>query len=261
MKKVVLLVVAVCLTVFSFAQDQNASELVTKANDAVAAKDYAKAVELFEQVLAIPDNGQDTEQISKVLNQLKPIVDKDNAKTAYENKEYDKAVDLYSKMIEVYPDDKAEFSFNAGLAAYQGKEYQKAVDFFTVAVAGDYKGETSQYYKAVALNKLNKDAEYKAALEEGVAKFAGDDKLSKALANVYVSEGNELYKKGAGILSAANSKVNDGSMSTADDAYTAEVAKSKKEFAAALEVLEKAAALDASNANAQKLIEACKAAM
>ena len=70
-----------------------------------------------------------------------------------------------------------------------------------------------------------------------------------------------MYKKGAEILSAANTKVNDGSMSTADDAYAAEVAKAKKEFAAALEVLDKAAGLDASNANAQKLIEACKAAM
>ena len=261
MKKVVLLVVAVCFSVFSFAQDQNASDLVTKANDAVTAKDYAKAVELFEQVLAIPDHGQDVETITKVLDQLKPIVAKDAAKSAYDSKDYAKAVELYSKIIEDYPADKAEFSYNAGLAAYQGKDYEKAVDFFTASVEGGYKGETAQYYKAVALNKLNKDAEYKAALEEGVAKFAGDDKLTKALANVYVSEGNDLYKKGAEILSAANTKVNSGSMSTTDDAYTAEVNKAKKEFAAALEVLQKAASLDASNANAQKLIDACKAAM
>lgn len=261
MKKVVLLFCAVCFAVVSFAQDQNASDLVTKANDAVAAKDYVTAVELFEKVLAIPDNGQDMEQITKVLNQLKPIVAKDEAKNAYENKEYEKAVDLYSKLIETYPEDKAEFSFNAGLAAYQGKKYEKAVDFFTAAVTGNYRGETSQYYKAVALNKLNKDAEYKAALEEGVAKFPEDDKLGKGLANVYVSEGNELYKKGAEILSAANTKVNAGSLSTADEAYTAEVNKAKKEFASALEVLEKALKLDASNANATKLIEACKAAM
>jgi exonuclease VII small subunit len=108
---------------------------------------------------------------------------------------------------------------------------------------------------------MKDDAGYKAALEEGVQKFPGDDKLTKGLANVYVSEGNDLYKKGAEVLSAANTKVNDGAMTTADEAYTAEVAKAKKEFAAALEVLEKAVGLDASNANAQKLIEACKAAM
>jgi exonuclease VII small subunit len=78
---------------------------------------------------------------------------------------------------------------------------------------------------------------------------------------VYVSEGNELYKKGAAILSAANQKVNDGAMTTADDAYTAEVNKAKAEFEAAVAVLEKAKTLDASNQNAQKLLDACKAVL
>ena len=81
------------------------------------------------------------------------------------------------------------------------------------------------------------------------------------MANIYVSEGNELYKKGAAILSAANQKVNDGSLKTTDDAYTAEVNKAKAEFQAAIDVLEKAQELDASNENAQKLLDACKAVL
>jgi hypothetical protein len=108
---------------------------------------------------------------------------------------------------------------------------------------------------------LGKDVEYKAALEEGIAKFPGDDKISKALAAVYVSEGNELYKKGAAIVSGANEKVNKGTLKTDDPAYIAEVGKSKVEFQAAVVILEKAKALDASNKNVQTLLDACKAAM
>ncbi|WP_167608447.1 tetratricopeptide repeat protein [Maribellus sediminis] len=282
MKKVVLLVVAVCFTVFSFAQD--AAEKINQANDAMQAKDYAKALELYESAMSnlgdvqVPDAinfniglaAYNSDNYDKAITYFdKAIAAKANVDKAWEYKagaygkmdKYAESIESYEKAIEAAPAEAATLSYNAGIVAYKGEMYEKAIGFFTAAVKGNYKGSTSQYYKAVAYNKLNNDAAYKATLEEGVQKFATDKKLTKALANVYVSEGNELYKKGAEILSAANTKVNDGGMSTADEAYTAEVAKAKKEFAAALEVLEKAAGLDATNANAKKLIEACKAAM
>ncbi len=282
MKRVVLLVVAVCFSVFSFAQD--AAEKITQANEAMQAKDYAKALELYESAMSnlgdvqVPDAinfnigmaAYNSDSYEKAIEYFdKAIAANANVDKSWEYKagsygkldKYSEAIDAYKKAIEAAPGDAASLSYNAGIVAYKGKMYDDAISFFTSAVEGGYKGETAQYYKAVAYNKQNNDEGYKAALVEGVEKFPGDDKLTSALANVYVSEGNELYKKGAGILSAANTKVNDGSLSTADDAYAAEVAKAKKEFAAALEVLEKAAGLDASNANAQKLIEACKAAM
>ena len=108
---------------------------------------------------------------------------------------------------------------------------------------------------------IKKNDEYKVALEEGAVKFPGDKKICPALAKIYVAEGNELYKAGAAILGAANEKVNAGSLKTDDAAYTAEVDKAKVEFKAAVEVLEKAKALDATNANAQTLIDACKAVL
>ncbi len=282
MKRVVLLVVAVCLGVLSFAQD--AAEKITQANEAMQAKDYAKAFELYESAMSnlgdvqVPDAinfniglaAYNSDNYEKAIEYFdKAIAAEANVDKAYEYKagaygKLDKskeAIETYKKAIEVAPAEAASLSYNAGIVAYKGKMYKEAIDFFTAAVNGNYKGSTAQYYKAVAYNKLSDDAGYKAALVEGVEKFAKNSKMKKALANIYVSEGNELYKKGAGILSAANTKVNDGSLSTADEAYAAEVAKAKKEFASAMEVLEKAAALDASNANAQKLIEACKAAM
>ena len=269
MKKVVLLVVAVCLGVFSFAQDQNASELVTKANDAVTAKDYVKAVELFEKVLAIPDHGQDVETINKVLGQLKPVVAKDEANSALGSKEYKKAVELYHAAAKDYPDagiaELAGKSFyNEGIVSYKGSDFLTAAMCFRIAEKEfNFEAEKSEKYKKASLKKVAESlaAEGKASVDE--ISVCEDNKalLIEELANAYVKDGNELYKAGVEIINAANTKVNDGSMSTADETYTAEVAKAKKEFAAALEVLKKAATIDASNVNAQKLIEACKAAM
>ena len=108
---------------------------------------------------------------------------------------------------------------------------------------------------------MDKDAEYKAALEEGIAKFPGDDKISKALAGVYVSEANELYKEGAAILTEANKKVNAGELKTDEPAYAAEVEKATAELKKAVEVLEKAKVMDESNKNVQTLLDACNAAM
>ena len=111
------------------------------------------------------------------------------------------------------------------------------------------------------LKKQKKNDEYKAALEAGAEMFPGDKKICPALAKIYVGEGNVLYKKGAAILSAANEKVNAGTLKTDEAAYTVEVDKAKVEFTAAVEILEKAKAADATNVNAQTLIDACKAVL
>lgn len=269
MKKVVLLVVAVCFAVFSYAQDQNASELVTKGNAAIEAKDYAKAVELFEAALAIPDHGQDVETITKVLDQLKPVVAKDEAKTALDNKEYQKAVELYKAAAQDYPDagvtELAGKSFyNEGIISYKADDFLTAAMCFRMAEKEfNFDVEKSAKYKSASLKKVAEQLASEGKTNVDDVKVCEDNKvlLVEELANAYVKEGNRLYKAGVDIINAANTKVNEGAMSTADDAYTAEVAKAKKEFAAALEVLETAATLDASNANAQKLIEACKSAM
>ena len=282
MKKLVLLTLAVFVTVFSFAQD--AAEKINQANEALQAQDYAKAYALYDEAMNNIGDVQVDNSINfnigyaayKANNMEgalkyfdKAIENGTNVSKSYEykallyndNKEYAKAVESFEKAVETSEDDSNDLVYNAGIAAYSGDLLDKAVELFGKSVENGYKPETALYYKAVALNKLNKDAEYKATLEEGVKKFPEDDKISSALANVYVSEGNELYKKGAAIITAANQKINDGSLKTTDDAYTAEVNKAKEEFKTAIDVLEKAKKLDASNQNAQKLLDACKSIM
>ncbi len=279
MKRVLLLIVAVSLSVLSFAQD--AAEKINQANEALKAEDYAKAYKLYDEAMsnlgdvqvddAINFNigyaaykAENLEGAVKYFN--KAIENETNVPKCYEylalayndKKDYKNAVANFEKAIETSEENTDALVYNAAIAAYRAKMMEKAVELFGKSVENGYKGETAIYYKAAALKQLDKDDEYKAALEEGAEKFPGDDKIAPALANIYVSEGNELYKKGAAIISAANEKVNSGSLSTADDAYIAEVDKAKKEFKDAVAVLEKAKALDSSNENAQKLIDACK---
>lgn len=283
MKKVMMLFVAVIVSAVSFAQD--AAEKLNQAQEALKAQDYAKAYQLYDEAMsgnlegievddAINFNigyaaykAENLEGALKYFN--KSIEAGVNVSKCYEylalayndKKDYQNAVASYEKAIETSEENADALIYNAAIAAYKGDMLEKAVELFGKSAEKGYKAETALYYKAVVLKKLNKDDEYKATLEEGAAKFPGDDKICSALANVYVSEGNELYKKGAAILSAANQKVNDGTMRTDDEAYIAEVEKAKVELKAAVEILEKAKALDASNANAQTLLDACKAVL
>lgn len=282
MKKVVLLVFAVIFSVFSYAQD--AAEKLNQAQEAMKAQDYAKAYGLYDEAMSnIGDVQVDAsinfnigyaaykaENLEGAVKYFdKAIESGTNIPKCHEykalayndKKDYASAVASFEKAIETATEGTDELNYNAGIAAYRAKMFEKAAGFFGKAYEAGYKGESAIYYKAVVLKSLDKDAEYKAALEDGIAKYPGDDKIGKALAGVYVSEGNNLYKAGADILGEANKKVNAGTLKTDDAAYTAEVSKAQVEFKKAIEILEKAKTLDASNKNVQTLLDACKAVL
>lgn len=278
MKKVLIVMAALLFSVLSFAQD--AAEKINEANEALKAEDFAKAFTLYDEAMknlgdvevepAINFNigfaAYKAKNLEGAVEYFDKAIEADvNVAKSYEYKalsyndqnDFKNALASYEKAIEITEGEEPSIIFNAAIAAYRGELLDKAVALFSQSVEQEYRGETALFYKAATLRKLKKEDEYKATLEEGAVKFPKDDKIVKALAAVYVTDGNELYKKGVAILTAANEKVSSGAITTADDAYTAEVDKAKVEFKAALEVLEKAKALDAENKNAQKLIEAC----
>jgi tetratricopeptide (TPR) repeat protein len=282
MKRVVFLMIGIFVAVFAFAQD--AAEKINQANEALKAGDFAKAYTLYDGAMSnlgdvkvdstinfnIGFAAYKSENLEGTIKYMdKAIALGINVSKCHEykalayndKKDYKNAVASFEQAIATSTESTETLVYNAAIAAYRGNLLDKAVELFGKSVENGYNAETALFYKAVVLNKQNKDAEYKATLEEGAAKFPGDDKICPALAKVYVAEGNELYKKGAAVLSAANQKINDGSLKTTDEAYTAEVEKAKVEFKAAVAVLEKAKALDATNENAQKLIDACQAVL
>lgn len=282
MKNLLLVMAALMLSVFSFAQD--AAELINQGNEAMKTENYEKAFELYDQGMKNIGDVQVDESINFNIgfaayksNNLKGAVEyfdkaiaagvniaksHEYKALAYNDSEdYANAVKSYEQAIAAAEGETEPLVYNAAIAAYRGEMLDKAVDLFSKSVDSNYKAETALYYKAVTLKKQNKEDQYKATLEEGVKKFPKEDRISGALANIYVSEGNDLYKKGVAILTAANGKVSSGAISTADDAYTAEVDKAKKEFRSAVEVLDKALALDPNNQNAKKLKDASQAVL
>lgn len=282
MKKVVLLTLAVFVAVVSFAQD--AAEKINQANEALQAKDYEKAFTLYDDAMGNLGDVQVDESInfnigyaaykSENMDPALKYFDKaievganvskshEYKALIYSNKDqFDEAVKSFEKSIETAEEPDESMYYKAGIAAYRGDLLDKAVEYFGKSVKSGYNPETALYYKAVALNKLGKDDEYLATLKEGAEKFPKDDKITSTLAKIYVSEGNELYKKGAAILTAANEKVSAGTIKTTDDAYKTELSKAQDVFKEAIVVLEKAKELDASNANIKKLMDACQSVL
>lgn len=282
MKRIFLGIVFVLGAYTGFAQ--NAAELINSGNEALEAKDYAKAFELYDSAMKNLGDVQvddainfnigyaafQAEKFDAAISYLdKAIAVNANVSNSYKYKgdtyvkmeNYSEAIVAYKKAMDAGYEDKGSLYYNAAIGAYKGKLYDQAVELFGSSADENYQAENSYYYKAVCLKNLKKDDEYKQALIEGSEKFPSSDKISSALAKVYVSDGNELYKKGAEIITAANAKVTAGTFKTSDEAYIAEIEKSKVEFKAALEILEKAKALDATNENATKLIDACKSVL
>jgi tetratricopeptide (TPR) repeat protein len=282
MKNYLFLILAVIAPVFLYAQD--AAEKINQANEAMKAEDYAKAFTLYDEAMNNLGDVQVEPAINFNIGFAAYKADKAEAAIKYFDKaieagvnvsrcheykalvynqqqDYANAVASYEEAIATADGETNDMVFNAAIAAYRGEMLDKAVELFGKSVENNYRGETALYYKAVVLKKQNKGAEYKATLEEGIQKYPAEEKIASALANVYVMEGNELYKKGVALINAANEKVKAGTIQTTDDAYTAEIEKSKVEFKAAVEILEKAKALDATNQNVQKLLDACNAVL
>lgn len=274
MKKVVLLFVAVCISVVLFAQD--AAEKLNQAQEALKTQDYAKAYSLYDDAMSNIGDVQVDASVNYNIGFAAYKADNLEGAVKYFDKaielginvpkcheykalaynaikDYKNAVACFEQAIATSTEGTESMVYNAAIAAYRGKMNDKAVELFGKSVENGYKGETALYYKAAVLKKEKKDDEYKATLEAGAEMFPGDKKIAPALAKVYVDEGNALYKAGAAVLGAANEKVNAGSLKTDDAAYATEVAKAKVEFKAAIEVLEKAKSLDATNANAQEI--------
>ncbi|WP_319502679.1 hypothetical protein [uncultured Draconibacterium sp.] len=262
MKRVVLLMVMVFISVMTFAQD--ASELMTQANAAVESKDFEKAIELFESVLAIPDHGQNVDNINAVLGQLRPAVAKTKASDAVDSKEYDKAIALYKAAIADYPNEGIEeqagkIFYNEGIKSYKGENFVEAANCFAIS-QNDFNYDKAEKYKSASLKKAAEAlvAEGKSSVEGVAVSEKNKAELVENIAKVYFSQGYDKYQEGAATIKSATESVNSGSITTLDDEYKNAVAAGKKSFEQAIPFLKKALELDPNNANAKKVLAACE---
>ncbi|MFA5535214.1 MAG: tetratricopeptide repeat protein, partial [Mariniphaga sp.] len=188
MKKVLFVLTAIMFSVFSFAQD--AAEKINQGNEALKAEDYAKAFTLYDEAMKNIGDVEVDPAINfnigfaayKAGNAEGAISYFDKAIAAgvnvsksheykamvYNDKEdHANTVASYEQAIATAEGDVESLIYNAAIAAYRGEILDKAVELFGKCVEKDYRAETALYYKAITLRKQNKDAEYKAALEQG----------------------------------------------------------------------------------------------
>ncbi len=282
MKKYFFLLAAVLLSFAALAQD--AAELINKANEAMKSKQYAEAFDAYDKAMNNLGDVEVDAAINFNIGFAALQADKNEAAIKYfdkaieaganisksweykasaynKMKNFDLALQSFEKAIETSTEDTGALSFNAAVLAFRLENFAKTAQYFDNAYKANFRPQDAIFNKAAALNRMGDSKGYKDALVAGNEKFPTDKKIAAALANVYVSEGNEVYREGAEILNTANTKANEGAYTTEDDAYKAEMAKAKAEFKKAMELLEGALKLDATNANAQKLIEAVKQVM
>lgn len=279
MKKYLLFFAAALLSIAAFAQD--AAELINKANEAMKNRQYAEAFEAYDKAMSNLGDVEVDAAINFNIGFAAMQADKNEAALKYfdiaieaganisksweykasiynKMKDFAKALESFEKAIETSEEDTGALCFNAAVLAFRLENFEKTIKYFDKAYEAGFRPQDAIFNKAAAQNRMGDSEGYKASLKAGNEKYPTDKKIASALANIYVSEGNEIYRDGAEILNAANTKVNEGAYTTEDDAYKAEMGKANAEFRKALETLENALKLDASNANAQKLIEAIK---
>ena len=197
-----LLVFALCLgAVVGFAQtEKTAVDIKNDGNDALRAKNYAGALQLYEKALSKWNaEPQDSAQVAL----------------------YDMSTDT-------------ALVYNMAVSAYQAKSYDKAIKYFDESIAKDYKKDVAYLYKAYTYKKLNKDDEYVKTLEEALETSPNDDKVKGLLATVYLKDANVFYTSGAKILNGAIADVAAKKYVTTDDAYKVNESKAKDEFNKAL---------------------------
>lgn len=278
MKRRILLVIAVFLGFAAFAQD--AAEMINKANEALKANKFAEAFELYDKAMANLGDVQVDKAINFNIGFAAMQAEKNEAALSYfdkaieaganvakcyeykggvynKMKDYPNALASYEKGLELSEEKPGALLLNAAITAFRLEQYEKAVKYFDLAYLAGFKAEDALLNKAMAQKKMNNEEGYKQTLVMGAEKFPANKKITGALANAYVGEGNALYKDGVDVLNAANKKVTEGTLKTDEDAYKTAVDKAKAEFKKALEVLDLAIKLDPENQNAKKLIEAC----
>ncbi len=278
MKRLILPVVAVFLGIAAFAQD--AAEMINKANEALKTNKFGEAFELYDKAMSNLGDVQVDKAINFNIGYAAMQAEKNEAALSYfdkaieaeanvakcyeykgsvynKMKDYPNALASYEKALELSEEKPGALMLNAAITAYRLEQYEKAVNYFDLAYQAGFKAEDALLNKAMAQKKMNNEVGYKQTLVLGADTFPNNKRITAALAGVYVMEGNVLYKAGVEVLNAANKKVNDGAMTTEDDAYKAEVEKAKVEFKKGVDVLGLAIKLDPENQNAKKLIEAC----
>ena len=208
MKKIILTLAAVILSAgLISAQDMaQATEKAQNANEALVAKDYAKALEGFKEALTLAQAcGDEGAELVGTCKSVIPSIVLTIAKNEIKDAKYDEGLaqlDEAIKVAEEYGNDDVigeaatlipQVKKQKALALYNAKDYAAAAEAYKAILAGDPEDGASALRLALALtNAGDKDgaiAAFKQAAEHGQAANA-----NKQLANIYLKDAQQLLK-------------------------------------------------------------------
>jgi tetratricopeptide (TPR) repeat protein len=208
MKKIILTLAAVILSAgLVSAQDMaKATETAQNANEALVAKDYAKALEGFKEALTLAQAcGEEGEELVGTCKSVIPSIVLTIAKNAIKDAKYDEGIaqlDEAIKVAEEYENDDVigeaatlipQVKKQKALALYNDKDFAAAAEAYKDILSADPEDGASALRLALALTNLDdKDgaiAAFKQAAEHGQAANA-----NKQLANIYLKDAQQLLK-------------------------------------------------------------------
>ena len=208
MKKIILTLAAVILSAgLISAQDMaQATETAQNANEALVAKDYAKALAGFKEALTLAQAcGEEGEELVGTCKSVIPSIVLTIAKNEIKEAKYDEGIAQLEEAIKVaeeYANDDVigeaatlipQVKKQKATALYNDKDYAAAAEAFKEILAADPEDGASALRLALALtNTGDKEGSieaFKQAAANGQAANA-----NKQLANIYLKDAQQLLK-------------------------------------------------------------------
>jgi len=208
MKKIILTLAAVILSAgLISAQDMaKATETAQGANEALVAKDYAKALEGFKEALTLAQAcGEEGEDLVGTCKSVIPSIVLSIAKNEIKEANYDEGIAKLEEAIkaaEEYENDDVigeaatlipQVKKQKALALYNDKNYEAAATAYKEIVDADPEDGASALRLAMALtNTGDKDGSI-AAFKQAAAN-GQEANANKQLANIYLKDAQQLLK-------------------------------------------------------------------
>ena len=254
MKKIILTLAAVILSAgLISAQDMaQATETAQNANEALVAKDYAKALEGFKQALTLAQAcGEEGEELVGTCKSVIPSIVLTIAKNEIKDAKYVEGIAQLEEAIKVaeeYENDDVigeaatlipQVKKQRALALYNDKDYEGAAAAYKEIVDADPEDGASALRLALALTNTG-DKEGSIAAFKQAAANGQESNANKQLANIYLKDAQQLlkdkkYKEAIAACEESNTYVESA------NAYklTASAASQLKENAKAIAAYEK----------------------
>lgn len=196
--KLTLSIAFLSLSTIIFAQTMNdAGEAFNAGIAALKAKDYAKAIEEYNNCISLCDQiGDEGAEMKMQAESQLPSAYYNLAGTLYRGRKFDEAINTYAKAAEHASSlNKADLAkkakgnmakvyYSKGTGQYKAKDYDNALASFDKGIEADGSYFKNYYGKGLAYNKQDNAEAFKASMDKAIELGPANDKTVKAAKTV-----------------------------------------------------------------------------